>query len=90
MENKRFAEMTDEELLVEKKKLRQSKILNAVLIGFLIGVVVFGVAAWSLSPERQLGFLIPILFPVVFLFKLFKKPNPNQDLEEALKERKLS
>jgi len=48
MEKKDFYIMTDEELLVEKKKLKKSKLFHATAIGFLIGILIFGVAAWSL------------------------------------------
>ena len=42
--NKNYAEMTVEELRVEEKKTRNEQITAAVFIGFLIGVIVYGVA----------------------------------------------
>ena len=90
MEKKSFAEMTDEELLVEKKKLKSSKIFHAAFIGFLAGVLIFGMVAWSLSAEKRLGFFIPMLIPVFIIYKLVKNSKGNQDLEEALKERRLN
>lgn len=90
MENKAFYNLTDEELLIEKKKLRKSKIFHASAIGFLAGILIFGVVAWSLNPERKLGFLIPMLIPVVFIYRMLKTPNQNKDLEDVLKERKLN
>lgn len=44
MDNKDYAKLTHEELLVEEKKLKRQEITSAVLIGFLIGVIIFGVA----------------------------------------------
>ncbi|MBK7084083.1 MAG: hypothetical protein IPH53_05245 [Flavobacteriales bacterium] len=41
--NKDYAEMTVEELRVEEKKTRNEQITAAVFIGFLIGVIVYGV-----------------------------------------------
>ena len=90
MEKKDFYIMTDEELLVEKKKLKKSKLFHATAIGFLIGILIFGVAAWSLNPERQLGFLLPMLIPAVFIYRTLKSSNKNKELEAVLKERNLS
>jgi hypothetical protein len=82
--------LTDEELLVEKKKLMKSKILHAASIGFLAGILIFGVVSWSLSSKKHFGFLIPMSIPVVFIYRLLKTPNNNKDLEAVLKERKLN
>ncbi|MCB2222519.1 MAG: hypothetical protein KQI35_19200 [Bacteroidetes bacterium] len=71
MEKKDFYKLTDEELLVEKKKLKKSKLFHATAIGFLAGILIFGVVSWSLSSEKRLGFLIPMLIPVAFVRKEF-------------------
>ena len=63
MEKTNYAKLTDEELLVEKKKLKKSKLIHATLIGFLAGIAIFGIAAWSFSSKKQLGFLLPVLIP---------------------------
>tara|TARA_R110002050_G_scaffold286087_2_gene436060 strand:- start:2415 stop:2687 length:273 start_codon:yes stop_codon:yes gene_type:complete len=89
MERKNFSDMSDQELLIEKKKHHKSKLFHAVLIGFLAGILIFGLVAWLLSPEKKLGFFIPMLFPIIFLYKLFNNPKGNRDLEEVLKERNL-
>ncbi|MEM8524852.1 MAG: hypothetical protein AAGG68_09420 [Bacteroidota bacterium] len=90
MTKEKLAALTDEELLVEKKKLKNSKMLHATLIGFLGGVLLFGIVSWILSPEKKLGFFIPMLFPIYFIYRLLKNPKSNQDLEEVLKERGLA
>ncbi|MEL6942232.1 MAG: hypothetical protein AAFO82_06150 [Bacteroidota bacterium] len=90
MEKTDFQKLTDEELLVEKKKLRNSKITHATLIGFLAGILIFGIVAWILSPEKRLGFFIPMLFPIFFIYRLFKSPKENKYLEEVLEERNLA
>lgn len=90
MEKKNFYKLTDEELLVEKKNLKKSKIYHATAIGFLAGILLFGVVSWSLSSEKHLGFLIPMMIPVVFIYRMLKTPNQNKDLEDVLKERKLN
>lgn len=90
MEKKDLYNLTDEELLAEKEKLKKSKIFHATAIGFLAGILIFGVVSWSLSSEKRLGFLIPMLIPVVFIYRMLKNPNKNKDLEEVLKERNLN
>ncbi|MGA9239981.1 hypothetical protein [Robiginitalea sp.] len=90
MEKKNYDELTDEALLLEKKKLKKSKILHATLIGFLAGILIFGVVAWSLSPKKQFGFLIPMLIPIVFIYRLVKNSKTNKDLEDVLKDRNLN
>ena len=89
MEKKDFAAMTDAELLDEKKKLKDSKVLHATLIGFMAGVLIFGVVSWSLSSQKHVGFFIPMLIPVLFIYKMIKNSKKNTELEEVLKERRL-
>jgi hypothetical protein len=62
MEPKKLTALTDEELLQEAKKMKSKTITNAVLIGFLIGVVFYSVL------ENSLGFLT--LIPIFFAYKL--------------------
>lgn len=90
MEKKDLYKLTDEELLAEKRKLKNSKVFYAGAIGFLAGILIFGVVAWGLSSEKQLGFLLPILIPIIFIYRMLKNPNNNKDLEEVLKERGLN
>jgi hypothetical protein len=89
MEKKELYSLTDEELLDKKKELNKSKIFHAAYIGFLAGILIFGLVSWSLSSEKHVGFLIPLLIPVAFIYKLLKARNKNKDLEEVLKERNL-
>ena len=90
MGKKDFYKLTDEELLIERKNLKKSKVFHAASIGFLAGILLFGVVSWSLSSEKNFGFLIPMLIPVVFIYRMLKNPNKNTDLEEVLKERGLN
>ena len=89
MDKKTLSGLSDQELLIEKKKHHKSKLFHAVLIGFLAGILIFGLVAWLISPEKKLGFFIPMLIPIIFLYKLFKNPKGNNDLQEVLKERNL-
>jgi hypothetical protein len=78
MEKKDLNKLTDEAPSAEKKKLRKSKLFYATSIGFLAGILIFGVVSWSLSSEKHWGFLIPMLIPVVFIYRMLK----NKDLKE--------
>lgn len=89
MEKQDLLALTDEQLLVEKKKLKQSKLFHAIAIGFLVGILIFGVAAWSMAEEKQVGFLLPMLILVVFIYRMLKSPNQNHALEEVLAARNL-
>lgn len=90
MDKTEYSKLTDEELLDAKKKLKKSKIIHAALIGFLGGIVLFGVGAWSLSPNRQLGFLIPMLIPIFIIYRLAKSSKNKTALEDVLKDRNLN
>ena len=89
MNAKDIYQMTDEELLAEKQKLKNSKIFHALFIGFLAGILIVGLVSWSLSSKKNFGFLIPMLIPVILIYKQLKKPNNNKELEELLKKRGL-
>jgi cbb3-type cytochrome oxidase subunit 3 len=56
--------------------------MNAVLIGFFVGVVVYSVV------KNTVGLVT--LIPILFLYRLVNKTNyNNQELQNILKERKL-
>jgi hypothetical protein len=90
MQKKDFDKLTDAELLVEKKNLKKSKLFHASAIGFLAGILIFGFVSWSQSSEKRVGFLIPMMIPVVFIYKMIKTPNKNKELEDVLKKRNLN
>lgn len=87
---KNYREMSDEQLTAEVKKEKKSKIYHAAGIGFLVGILLFGFGAWILSPEKRLGFLIPMAFPLFFIYKLLKAPKSSTEMEKVLKERGLN
>lgn len=89
MEQKDYSQLSDEELLIERKKMKKSKQMHALLIGFLGGILACGLTAWMLSDSKNIGFFIPMAFPVFFIYKMITKPNPHADLEEVLKGRQL-
>lgn len=82
MIEKELSELTNEELLQEAKKRKSASFMNALLIGFLAGVIVYSVV------KNSLGFLT--LIPLYFIYKLINNSKyKNKDLEDLLRERNL-
>lgn len=81
MKHKELSELTDQELLDEAKKMKSNSIMNAVLIGFMIGVVVFSIV------KNSLGLFT--LIPLFFVYKLLNQSKRDKALEKILKERNL-
>lgn len=83
MTQRNLSELTDQELLQEAKRIKSASLLNAVLIGFLIGIIVYSVFknTWGLFT----------LIPLFLAYKLINnKPKYNaQELEDLLKQRRL-
>ena len=90
MEKKDLHNMSNDEWLVEKRKMKSSRIFSAVFIGFLAGVVAVGVVSWIISSKKNFAFWLPMFFPIYFIYKEFKKPNEFKQLEDLLKERGLN
>lgn len=82
MIQRKLSELTDEELLQEAKKMKSKSITNAVLIGFLIGIVFYSFV------KNSIGFFT--LIPLFLAYKLINKSKyNNQELDNLLKERNL-
>jgi type IV secretory pathway VirB3-like protein len=62
MTQKELSELTDQELLDEAKKMKSTYIINAALIGFMIGIIIFSVVKNSL--------VLFTLIPLFFVFKI--------------------
>lgn len=90
MTREALRQLTDDELLEKGTALRKAKRLHALLIGFLGGILLFGFGGWLMSPERRVGFLIPMLFPILMIRHLVGKSKDNRDLEDVLRERGLT
>ncbi|MGE0930890.1 FUSC family protein [Peijinzhouia sedimentorum] len=78
-----LAELSDQELLEEARKLKSSSILHATLIGFMLGVIIYSVVknTWGLVS----------LIPLFFIYKLSKNStrDKTKTLKRILKERNL-
>lgn len=82
MAQRNLRELTDPELLKEAKRTKSAAITNAVLVGLLIGIVLYSV--------MKNGFGFFILIPLFFAYKLTNNSKyTNEGLENILKERGL-
>ncbi len=81
MNKKQLSELTDQELLDADKKIKPSPITDAVLIGFLAGIILFSVVknTWGLVT----------LLPLFLIYLFLKKGKTKKGLQEELKKRKL-
>jgi hypothetical protein len=83
MEQKEYTKMTDQELLDEAKKMKSFSTTNALLIGFLAGVIVFSFV------KNSWGMLT--LIPLFFIYKLVNDPKNRKvkELQNLFNERNL-
>jgi uncharacterized protein YcsI (UPF0317 family) len=81
MNQNELSQLSDEELLEAAKNNKPSPILDAFFIGFLVGIIIYSVAAntWGLVT------IIPLYFIYIFL----KKPKKYDALKKELQKRNL-
>ena len=82
MSEKELAQLTDEELLHKAKKLKSDSFMSALVIGIMIGVVIYSVAANTVG--------LFTLIPLYFAYKLVKNDKNNEPLKKVLKDRNLN
>lgn len=79
---KNLNELTNEELLQESKKLKTANVINAVLIGFLFGIIFYSVV------KNTWGFLT--IIPLFLAYKLINNSKyKTKEIENLLRERNL-
>ena len=81
MEKKEFTDLTNEELLKEKEKIQYNKMVNAILIGFCVGIFIFS------AVKNGFGFFT--FFPLLLTYPFIKNGKKIKVLAEELKSRKL-
>ena len=81
MDQKDLSQLTDKELLEVFKNNKTSPLIDAFFIGFLVGIVVYSVAA------NTWGFLT--LIPLFLIYGFLKKPKQHEVLRKELKKRNL-
>jgi hypothetical protein len=81
MNQQELSQLSDNELLDEFRKIKPSPLMDAFFIGFLIGVIIFGVAAsaWGFT----------ILIPLVLIYLFLKKSTRFESLKRELGKRNL-
>lgn len=83
MNKKQIKELTDEELLKESKKIKSTQIIDATLIGVLIGILIYSITAGNFS----------YFFGIIILYAVYKLANKDKykksEIESLLKERNL-
>jgi len=81
MKQKELAQLTDKELLEVAENNKPSPIMDAFFIGFLVGIIIFGIAA------NTWGFLT--LIPLYLVYIFLKKPKRYNALKNELEKRNL-
>jgi uncharacterized membrane protein YbjE (DUF340 family) len=83
VEDRDYSNLTDEQLLNEEKQLKSFSIMNAFLIGFLIGIIFISI--------KFSAYNISLIIPLFLIYKFVNDPRNKKvkELEKILKERKL-
>ncbi|WP_283421043.1 FUSC family protein [Chryseobacterium profundimaris] len=83
MNEKDLKLLTNKELLDEEKKLKSFSLLNALLIGFLAGIILVSIFLKS--------YTLVLLIPLFFIYQLHNNPKNKRlkAIQEILKDRKL-
>ena len=76
--NEDYTQLTTEELQVEEKKTRNEQIIAAVMIGFLIGVMVFGFA------RNGFGILYTVI-PLGLIYLTHRNSNTSREKMARIK-----
>jgi len=74
MNNKDFANLSLDELLKEERKFKKNETISKFIIGFLVGVLIYGIA------KKGFGFL-HIFLPLVLISGIYKY---SQNLKKVL------
>jgi hypothetical protein len=73
-----YAAMTLEELLEEEKKIKKRETTTAVLIGFLVAPIVYGVA------KDGFGFVY-VVIPLLLIYWIYKNAQKDKQKLEAIR-----
>ena len=77
MEQIKLNELNDQELIQKQKKLKTNKIVNATLIGLLLGVFAYSAV--------KNGFSFFTFFPLFFVLLLLNSGKKKSEFEKELK-----
>lgn len=70
MNEKSMPELSDQDSIEQKKRIKQSSLMDAFFIGFLVGIIIFSVIAstWGLLT----------LIPLYLIYRLLKKSKKRE------------
>ena len=77
MEQIKLTKLNDQELLQEQKKSKKNRIINAILIGILLGVFAYSAV--------KNGFTFFTFFPLFFVPIIVNSANKKKEFEKELK-----
>lgn len=83
MKDRELNELTDQELLERKKQQKSNKLINAVLVGFCAGVLIYGIVNKGITI-----FTFMLLVMGAWAFMRWKKND--EALDDELKSRNLN
>jgi len=76
MKPENLTELTDQELSQKIKKIKTNKIIDAALIGFTVGIVVYSAV--------KNGFGLFTFFPLLLTYAIARNSKNNQMLENEM------
>lgn len=82
MNPKEPSELTDQELVLEAKRIKSTLIINAVLFGVMIGIATYS------TIKNGLGILT--FFPLFFVPMALKNRARKKAIDQLIKERNLT
>ncbi|PWK72516.1 hypothetical protein LX99_04373 [Mucilaginibacter oryzae] len=81
MKQKELTDLTNEELLQEAGKIKSGKIMDAAILGFLIGIAVYSAV--------KNGFGLLTFIPLIYVPIAAKNKLRHKEVEKLVKERGL-
>ena len=81
MEKKEFADLTNDQLLKEKKKIQYNKMVNATIVGICLGIFIYS------AVKNGFGFFT--FFPLLLTYPFIKNGQKIKILTDELKSRNL-
>jgi hypothetical protein len=76
MEPENLTALNDQELLAKMKKLKTNKIVDATIIGFTIGIVIYS------AVKNGFGFFT--FFPLIITYVIVRNSTNNKILENEI------
>ncbi len=70
-DKKDYSKLTLEELLVEERKAKKNAVFSAGLIGFMVGIMIYGIV------KNGFGFLY-IAIPLFLIFVIYKNSKTQK------------